>query len=109
MVYGLGILGMLFCGRQWLAMAFLFVSGWMLVTAGSTLISLVQENVPDQLRGRTLSIFNVAFRGGMPVGAICAGFLVKAFGPVAALSGLTMVLLVFGIVLYWPSERLQAL
>jgi predicted MFS family arabinose efflux permease len=108
-VYGLGILGMLFCGRQWMALGFLFVSGWMLVTAGSTLISLVQENVPDQMRGRTLSIFNVAFRGGMPVGAMCAGFLVKSLGAVAALSGLTVALLLMGVVLYWRSSRLRTL
>jgi predicted MFS family arabinose efflux permease len=109
LVYGACILGVLFCGRQWLAMVLMFVSGWMLVTAGSSLIALVQENVPDQLRGRTLSIFNVAFRGGMPAGALAAGFLVEGFGTRRALAGLTIALMVMGTILYARSTRLRAL
>ena len=44
------------------------IAGASLVTAFSTLNSLVQENAPDALRGRVLSIFGLAFRGGMPAG-----------------------------------------
>ena len=109
MVYATTTLGALLAGNLWIAMALLVVSGAALVTGSSTLISLVQENVPDQMRGRTLSIFNVAFRGGMPVGAMCAGFLVKSLGAVAALSGLTVALLLMGVVLYWRSSRLRTL
>jgi predicted MFS family arabinose efflux permease len=109
MVYGAATLGMLLSGRLWLAMACLLVSGWMLVTASSTLISLVQENVPDHIRGRALSIYSVAFRGGAPVGAICAGFLVKGLGPALALSMLTSTLVTMAVVLYWRSARLRAL
>jgi len=35
-----------------------------MVTAFSTLNSLVQENAPDALKGRILSIYGLAFRGG---------------------------------------------
>ena len=50
------------------------------LTAFSTLNSLVQENAPDALRGRVLSIFGFAFRGGMPVGSLAAGALVRTSG-----------------------------
>jgi hypothetical protein len=35
---------------------------------------------PDALRGRVLSIFGLAFRGGGPVGSLLAGFLVRGAG-----------------------------
>jgi MFS family permease len=50
------------------------------VSALSTLNSLVQESAPDALRGRVLSVYGLAFRGGMPLGSLAAGFLVKGFG-----------------------------
>jgi hypothetical protein len=36
--------------------------------------SLVQLIVPDHLRGRVVSIYMVAFRGGMPLGSLWAGY-----------------------------------
>jgi MFS family permease len=109
MVYGVCTLGALLCGRQWMAMVLIALSGASLVTASSTLISLVQENVPDRLRGRILSIWGVAFRGGMPLGSLAAGVLVQWYGVVAALASFTIVLLALGIVLYWRAERLRTL
>ena len=37
--------------------------------------SLVQLIVPDNLRGRVMSIYMVAFRGGMPLGSLAAGYV----------------------------------
>jgi predicted MFS family arabinose efflux permease len=65
---------------QPLSMVLLVGAGFMLTTAFSTLNSLVQELAPDALRGRVLSIFGVAFRGGGPVGSLVAGFLVRSAG-----------------------------
>lgn len=86
--------------RQWLSMLLLAAAGFMLTTAFSTLNSLVQELAPDELRGRVLSIFGLAFRGGGPVGSLVAGYLVKSAGaPVvmasyaAALAGIAGALL----------------
>jgi predicted MFS family arabinose efflux permease len=67
-------------GRQALAMPLLAVSGWSIVSAFSILNSLVQENAPDALRGRVVSIYGLAFRSGTPLGSLSAGFLVRAFG-----------------------------
>ncbi len=36
--------------------------------------SLVQLIVPDHLRGRVVSIYMVAFRGGMPLGSLSGGY-----------------------------------
>ena len=72
-VYGGVTAGAMACRDQWTAMALLFLSGVSMVTAFSTLNSLVQENAPDALKGRILSIYGLAFRGGLPLGALLAG------------------------------------
>ena len=39
--------------------------------------SLVQLYVNDEMRGRVMSVYNVAFRGGMPLGSLLSGLLIK--------------------------------
>ena len=41
--------------------------------------ALFQALTPDNMRGRVISVQNVAFRGGMPVGSLVVGALVKQF------------------------------
>jgi len=84
---------------QGMAMSLLFVSGWSLVTAFSTLNSLVQEHAPDALRGRILAIYGLAFRGGMPLGSLAAGVLVERFGAPWVLGGLCSALATLALVL----------
>jgi MFS family permease len=50
----------------------------MIVTASTT--SLVQLIVPDHLRGRVVSIYMVAFRGGMPLGSLASGTAASIWG-----------------------------
>jgi predicted MFS family arabinose efflux permease len=71
---------------QALSMLLLVAAGFMLTTAFSTLNSLVQEMAPDALRGRVLSIFGLAFRGGGPLGSLLAGFLVRGAGAPAVMA-----------------------
>jgi predicted MFS family arabinose efflux permease len=39
--------------------------------------SLVQLYVSDAMRGRVMSVYNIAFRGGMPFGSVVSGLLIK--------------------------------
>ena len=57
----------------WLSEVLLFFAAGtvMIVTASTS--SLVQLVVPDHLRGRVVSIYMVAFRGGMPLGSLVSG------------------------------------
>jgi predicted MFS family arabinose efflux permease len=75
--YGVATIGAVQSRHQWLSMTLLFAAGLCLVTGFSTLNSLVQENAPAALRGRVLSIFGFAFRGGLPIGALVSGLLVR--------------------------------
>ena len=41
--------------------------------------SLVQLITANEMRGRVMSVYNVAFRGGMPFGNLASGRLVPLF------------------------------
>jgi len=58
----------------------------------ATVTSLVQLIVTNDMRGRVMSVYNCAFRGGMPMGNLVSGWLVPAFTA-------PLVLGVFGFVL----------
>ncbi len=59
----------------WLSDLLLFLTGASLLVVFSMTASLVQLIVPDNLRGRVVSIYMVAFRGGMPLGSLAAGWI----------------------------------
>jgi MFS family permease len=58
----------------WVSNVLLFLGGAALLMVFSMTASLVQLIVPDHLRGRVVSIYMVAFRGGMPLGSLASGF-----------------------------------
>jgi MFS family permease len=58
----------------WLSYILLFLDGAALLMVFSLTASLVQLIVPDRLRGRVVSVYMVAFRGGMPLGSLWGGY-----------------------------------
>jgi len=108
-LYAVTALAAVVSKRQAVAMALLFVAAWSLVTAFSTLNSLVQENAPDALRGRVLSIYGLAFRGGMPLGSLIAGPLVRALGAPAVLGAFSGLLALVAAAVYLRNGRLRAM
>jgi predicted MFS family arabinose efflux permease len=72
--FGLLLIGFSLSRVLWLSELLLFLAGGsvMMLTAMTT--SLVQLIVPDHLRGRVVSIYMVAFRGGMPLGSLASGY-----------------------------------
>jgi len=48
--------------------------------------TLIQATVPDELRGRVISVYTTVFAGSTPFGALFAGFLASRWGAVAALA-----------------------
>ncbi len=78
-----------------LSCVFLFLSGASMMAVFTSITSLVQLITADDMRGRVMSVFNVAFRGGMPVGSLIIGKLVQSLSapPVIAVNGVLLVLL----------------
>jgi hypothetical protein len=59
----------------------------------------VQLITTDDMRGRVMSLYNFAFRGGMPMGNLVSGWFVPAFSApfVLAANGLLLI----GVSLYF--------
>jgi predicted MFS family arabinose efflux permease len=57
----------------------LVVVGAAMMAVFATVTSLVQLIVTNDMRGRVMSVYNCAFRGGMPMGNLVTGWLVPAF------------------------------
>jgi MFS family permease len=70
----------------------LFFSGMCLITLFSSINSLVQLTVTEEMRGRVMSIFMLSFRGGMPIGNLVAGYFASKYSPAHTLFALSCVL-----------------
>ena len=79
-VYGLLIIAFATSRILWLSEILLFFTGVALMVVFSTVTSLVQLIAPNEMRGRVMSIYMLAFRGGMPLGSLVSGYFAKSFG-----------------------------
>ena len=78
----LAVFGLLVAAFAWLpagpwSYVLLFLAGNALLIVFSLTASLVQLTVPDELRGRVMSIYLTAFRGGLPLGSLVSGALTR--------------------------------
>ncbi len=55
--------------------------------------TIMQEQAPQDQRARMMAFFAFSFMGSGPIGAIFCGYLVEWFGPVAALTIASMLML----------------
>jgi len=74
-VYGVLIIAFALSRTLWLSDILLFFTGATLMIVFSTVTSLVQLIAPNEMRGRVMSIYMLAFRGGMPLGSLVSGWL----------------------------------
>jgi predicted MFS family arabinose efflux permease len=88
---------------------FLFLAGACLVGVLSLVSSLVQEITGDAMRGRVMSVYGVAFRGGMPVGSLVTGTLAPHIGAPVALAMNGALLFALGVYLFVVQRRVAAL
>jgi MFS family permease len=79
-VYGLLIIAFAVSRMLWLSDILLFLTGAALMVVFSTVTSLVQMIAPNEMRGRVMSIYMLAFRGGMPIGSLVSGYLATLIG-----------------------------
>lgn len=92
-VLGALVAGFGFSTSLVLSCILLFLAGAALIAVFSMISSLVQLIAPDEMRGRVMSVYNVAFRGGMPIGSLASGAIIPNFG-IAVVLGINGALLV---------------
>jgi predicted MFS family arabinose efflux permease len=100
--FGLSIIAFTFAPSALFAYPTIFVASIFMMCVFSLTTSLVQllvsDDARDHMRGRVMSIFMVAFRGGMPLGSLVTGFLVKylPLQRVLMVEGLLLILIAGG-------------
>jgi predicted MFS family arabinose efflux permease len=78
-ILGAGIAGFSFSKRLPLSYTMLALVGASMMAVFATVTSLVQLIVTNEMRGRVMSVYNFAFRGGMPMGNLVSSWLVPMF------------------------------
>ncbi len=99
-IIGLICLGIAIAGFS-LSKALPFSYGMLLIVGASmmavfaTVTSLVQLITTNEMRGRVMSVYNCAFRGGMPMGNLLSGWLVPIFTAplILSINGLLLILM----------------
>ena len=76
---GAGIFGFALSKSLPLSEALLILVGASMMAVFATVNSLVQLITTNEMRGRVMSVYNFAFRGGMPMGNLLSGWLVPLF------------------------------
>ncbi len=95
-----GAAALLFALTNWLplAMVCLAVVGFSMTSGGIATQQLVQLAVPDELRGRVLSLFGMIFRAGPGAGALIMGWIADVTGlawPVGVGAALGLIAYIF--------------
>jgi MFS family permease len=89
--------------------AMLVLVGASMMAVFATVTSLVQLIITNEMRGRVMSVYNFAFRGGMPMGNIVSGWLVPAFTAPIVLGVNGLLLVVVALYFLTVQRRVAAL
>ncbi len=108
-VMGLAIAGFALSKVLLLSYVLLFISGITLTAAFTMNLSLVQLITGNEMRGRVMSVYNVAFRGGMPLGNLTTGYLVPLFTAPVILGVNGTLLVVLGLYFLFVQRRVAEL
>jgi predicted MFS family arabinose efflux permease len=103
-VLGIGIAGFSLSKFLFLSYAMLLIVGASRMAVFATVTSLVQLIVSNEMRGRVMSVYNFAFRGGMPIGNLVTGWLVPLYTAPIVL-GVSGFLLVFVALYFLVAQR----
>ncbi len=87
-----------FARSFWLSALALTASGFFMIIFFATANTSVQTRVPDELRGRVMGIYALAFLGLTPFGSLLAGSIAKATSPTIAVAGGAVICILAGFV-----------
>jgi MFS family permease len=106
-LYGMLIVAFAASRMLWLSDILLFFTGAALMIVFSTVTSLIQLLAPNEMRGRVMSIYMLAFRGGMPLGSLVSGYLATLIGAptVIGINGVLLVLVAIYFLVRHPGVR----
>ena len=109
---GFGVSLMLFSWSKsfWISVAMLLPIGYFIMLQMASSNTLIQVMVPDQLRGRVMSVYSMMFMGMAPLGALMGGALSDRLGAprTVAIGGFAAVLGAWWFSVQVPKIRVEA-
>jgi len=106
---GIGIFGFALSQSLPLSGVMLVLSGASMMAVFANVNSLVQLITTNEMRGRVMSVYNFAFRGGMPMGNLLSGWLVPLFTAPVVLRVNGILLVVLALYFLLVQRRVAAL
>ena len=90
-----------------MSLLMLVVMGWSLMSVVNLTNALIQTHIPDELRGRVMSVYILLYQGGIPIGSLIAGWLASMTSEAITVFAFASVLLVVAVTiqLCQPSIR----
>lgn len=83
-VFFISVFAFSFSHTLLLSLLLLVATGWGMISITATCNTLLQEIIPDELRGRVMSFYTMMFMGTMPLGSFIAGTLGQMLGVIWA-------------------------
>jgi MFS family permease len=109
---GLGFSLILFSASRWywLSLLLLIPCGFTMMMHFTSINTLIQAMVPDQLRGRVMSLYSMMFLGMAPLGSLLAGYVANYIGAprTVAIGGLASFAAGAIFMRRWPAMRVSA-
>jgi len=87
----------------------IFFAGAAMITVFASITSLVQAITEDNMRGRVMSVYNVAFRGGMPFGMLVVGKLIPIYSAPVTMSVVGVLTALLGLYFLLVQRRIARL
>jgi len=106
---GIGIVGFSLSRSLPLSYAMMALVGASMMAVFATVNSLVQLITTNEMRGRVMSVYNCAFRGGMPMGNLLSGWLVPVFTAPVVLGMNGFLLVLVALYFLFVQRRVAAL
>jgi len=78
--FGVGLVSFGLSHVQWLSLLLMLVTGFGMMQGMTASNTIIQTLVPEEMRGRVMSYYTVAFVGMAPFGSLLAGGLAHAIG-----------------------------
>ena len=107
--FGVCLVGFALSETFWVALVFLFLVGFGVVSSVAVSNMLLQRLVTDEMRGRVMSMFLLSFIGAWPVGNLLAGTAAKYYGAPRTLAAGGIIVAAFVALVAARNPRLRAL
>lgn len=103
-IFGVGLIAFGFSTNLWLSMALMLITGFGMMQGLTTSNTILQTLVDEQMRGRVMSYYTMAFVGMAPFGSLLAGAMAHAMGAqrTVIVSGIACIL---GALWFWTRLR----